>query len=75
VAKSTTQLKRVWARKIFSGRMRRPIKLDDDALVIQWIAKSRNGIGYIDTADLTDEVKEITMIETPRQFAANPISK
>ena len=64
IGKSMAQISRVWARKIFSGRMRRPIKLVDDSLVIQWIAKNRNGIGYIDAANLTENVKEILIIET-----------
>ncbi|MBL4867185.1 MAG: hypothetical protein JKY67_12515 [Pseudomonadales bacterium] len=65
VGQSMAQLNRVWARKIFSGRMRRPIKLSDDTMVIQWIEKNRNGIGYIDEVNLTDNVKKIATIKTP----------
>ena len=66
VGKSMTQLHRFWASRIFSGRMRKPIKLDNDTAVIQWIANNKNGIGYIDETNLTDDVKKVATIETPR---------
>lgn len=63
IDKSMTELTRYWATKIFSGRMERPIKLEDDALVIEWVSRNRSGLGYIYDKNLTDRVKKIATIE------------
>lgn len=64
IGRSMAKLNRIWAAQIFSGKMEPPAKLKDDSVVINWIAKNRNGIAYIDDKNLTDSVKKIATIKS-----------
>ena len=69
VGQSMTQLNRYWATRIFSGRMQRPVKLRNDSLVIEWIARNRSGIGYIDDKNLRNTVKKVATIKVETMVA------
>lgn len=64
VGRSMSKLNRYWAAQIFSGRMEPPKKLENDALVIEWISLNKNGIGYINSKNLADSVKQVATIES-----------
>lgn len=52
-----------WYRQIYSGRGKPPDEVADDSEVLQRVAESEGGIGYVDASSLPAEgVRELTVI-------------
>jgi hypothetical protein len=62
VNRNATQIKAHWARLIFTGRGKPPLEMDDSEEIIIFIARSEQGIGYISSADVDDNVKVLLTI-------------
>jgi len=59
VGKSGSQLNAYWSKLIFTGKGTPPEKLSNDQAVIDFVSSNKDGIGYIDSAKVTDSVKVI----------------
>ncbi|MDN3378110.1 MULTISPECIES: phosphate ABC transporter substrate-binding protein [unclassified Pseudoalteromonas] len=59
VGKSGSQLNAYWSKLIFTGKGTPPEKLSNDQAVIDFVSNNKDGIGYIDSAKVTDSVKVI----------------
>ncbi len=57
VKKNGSQLKAYWAKVVFSGKRAPPMVLMSDADVINWVASTPGGLGYIDSASVNETVK------------------
>ena len=57
VKKSGSQLKAYWAKVIFLGKRSPPMVLANDAAVIEWVAATPGGLGYVDSASVNETVK------------------
>jgi len=57
VKKKPSQLKAYWAKRSFTGKGFPPEQLASDAAVVEWVAGHENGLGYVDSASVTDAVK------------------
>lgn len=57
VKKNGSQLKAYWAKVVFSGKRAPPMVLMNDADVIEWVASTPGGLGYIDSASVNETVK------------------
>lgn len=55
--KNVSQMKAYWSRMIFSGKATPPKTVADDAAVRDWVARTANGIGYLDASQVDDSVK------------------
>lgn len=55
--KNESKMKAYWSKMIFSGKAVPPEIADDDAAVKAWLAKNKNGIGYIDSGSVDGSVK------------------
>lgn len=55
--KTLNKINRYWARYLFTGKMSPPKKLLNNQAIVQEISKNSTGIAYIDSKDLTPEVK------------------
>ena len=55
--KNVSQMKAYWSRMIFSGKATPPRTVADDAAVRDWVARTANGIGYLDASQVDDSVK------------------
>ncbi len=62
LSKTDHQLKSYWSKLIFSGKATPPKQVSDDAGVKSWIAKSKNGIGYVDSSQLDNSVKVVLTV-------------
>lgn len=58
VGKSESQYKSFWAKKIFTGKGKPPKEKADDAAVKAFVASNPGAVGYIDSSNLDDSVKE-----------------
>lgn len=56
LGKSASQIKSYWAKVVFSGKGGPPTELSTAAEVIEYVSQNSNGIGYVDTSELTDQV-------------------
>ncbi|MCQ8877300.1 phosphate ABC transporter substrate-binding protein [Pseudoalteromonas shioyasakiensis] len=59
VGKSGSQLNAYWSKLIFTGKGTPPEKLSNDQAVIDFVSSNTDGIGYIDSAKVTDNVKVV----------------
>ena len=59
VGKSGSQLNAYWSKLVFTGKGTPPEKLSNDQAVIDFVSSNKDGIGYIDSAKVTDSVKVI----------------
>ncbi len=57
VKKNGSQLKAYWAKVVFSGKRLPPMVLVNDAAVIEWVASTPGGLGYVDSASVNGTVK------------------
>ncbi len=57
VKKNGSQLKAYWAKVVFSGKRLPPTALVNDAAVIEWVASTPGGLGYVDSASVNETVK------------------
>lgn len=63
VGRSSAQLKAYWSRLVFTGKGTPPPELNNDAEVIAFVAENIYGIGYIDAAKVTDQVRVLFTLE------------
>ena len=56
-AKNAAQLRAYWAKRVFSGKGIPPAVLAGDADVLQWVAKTEGGLGYVEADNVTGTVK------------------
>ncbi len=61
LGKDLVKLKSYWIRMIFSGRGHPPVSFDNAGDVIKFVARDEGGIGYLYPADVTDDVKTLTI--------------
>ncbi len=62
LAKDVAAVKSFWQRQLFSGRETPPAELDSDREVLDFVAKSPGGIGYVSAgADLGAGVKALSI--------------
>jgi len=59
VGKSGSQLNAYWSKLVFTGKGTPPEKLSNDQAVIDFVSSNTDGIGYIDSAKITDSVKVV----------------
>ncbi|MBE0370496.1 phosphate ABC transporter substrate-binding protein [Pseudoalteromonas sp. MMG013] len=59
VGKSNSQFKAYWSKLIFTGKGTPPNPLSNDQAVIDFVMNNPEGIGYIDSAKVTDKVKVV----------------
>lgn len=55
--KSEIELEHYWSIKLFTGKGKRPQKLDNEIAIRDMVAKNPDMIGYIDSKNLNDSVK------------------
>ncbi|HED35439.1 MAG TPA: phosphate ABC transporter substrate-binding protein [Gammaproteobacteria bacterium] len=60
--KNAAKLKNYWSKMIFSGKAVPPDVVGDDAAVVSWVAKKKNGIGYVNSSAVNGTVKVILTI-------------
>ena len=63
IEKSLSELKVHWAKIIFTGKAVPPKTLSSDKKVIELVSKNKNMLGYIDSKDVTDDVKVLMTIK------------
>ena len=61
--KTPSQVKAYWSRLIFTGKGQPPQVFMDSDEIVEAIAETENGIGYIHTNSLNDSVKVILTIK------------
>lgn len=59
IGKNPIQLKAYWAKRVFSGKGMPPVVIGDDRDVVQWVSKTNNAIGYVDSGAVNDTVKTL----------------
>ncbi len=57
VKKNSSQLKAYWAKIIFSGKGTPPKAMANDAAVIEWVASTPGGLGYVDSTSVNETIK------------------
>lgn len=57
--KKPGKMKSYWSKMIFSGKAVPPEVVGGDAAVIEWVAKHKDAIGYLDSGAVNDSVKVI----------------
>ncbi len=60
--KNAAKLKNYWSKMIFSGKAVPPDVVGDDAAVISWVAKKKNGIGYVNSSSVNGTVKVVLTV-------------
>ena len=58
-SKSTKDITILRAKLVFTGQAQAPLVLNNDEAVKSWVAKTPNGIAYIHTKELDNNVKSI----------------
>lgn len=58
VGKSESQYKSFWAKKLFTGKGKPPTEKDSDDAIKAFVASTPGAVGYIDSSNLDDSVKE-----------------
>jgi len=59
LGKSPSNMKALWAQKIFSGQALPPKVVDTDAEVKKVVSANKNAIGYIKASSVDDSVKVV----------------
>lgn len=57
VGRSTSQVKALWSKLIFTGKGTPPKEVGSDQEVIELVSKNESVIGYVDEANVTSSVK------------------
>lgn len=60
--KSLAEINAYWARLVFSGRTQPPMALDNQRDVLDKVAHDSNAIGYIERANLNNQVKVVYVL-------------
>jgi len=55
--KDQAKMKAYWSKMLFSGKATPPDNVEGDDAVKAWLAKNKNGIGYIDSGSVDGSVK------------------
>lgn len=63
VGLSNRQLKSHWARRVFRGEGFPPRMLASEQAVVEWVSEANNRLGYIDSSNISDAVRPITVRE------------
>ncbi|MCG8671838.1 MAG: hypothetical protein MI867_20710 [Pseudomonadales bacterium] len=63
VGKTVAQVNAYWARLLFTGTAAPPHVIPDKSEVIEAVKKNVNAIGYIDEADLVEDLKVVGRID------------
>jgi ABC-type phosphate transport system substrate-binding protein len=56
---SSKEVRKIWARQVFTGGLRPPTALDGDEAVVQFVSTTPDAIGYVQAAKVTNKVKVI----------------
>ena len=56
---SSKEVRKIWARQVFTGGLRPPAALDNDEAVVQFVSTTPDAIGYVQAAKVTNKVKVI----------------
>lgn len=59
LGRTSAQLKAYWSKLVFTGKGNPPQEVATDAEVIAFVSSNEYGIGYINAANVTDQVKVI----------------
>lgn len=57
--KSDKEVRKLWARQVFTGGLQPPTNLDDDEAVLQYVATTPQAIGYVQAAKVNNKVKVV----------------
>ncbi len=57
--KAADKMKSYWSKMIFSGKAVPPEVKGDDAAVVDWVAKHKDAIGYVDKSAVNGSVKVV----------------
>lgn len=57
--KTTKEVRKIWARQVFTGGLKPPPALDGDDAVLQYVSTTPDGIGYVQAGKVTAKVKVI----------------
>ena len=60
--KSTSQVKSVWSRLVFSGRAVPPKELGSDAAVVKAVAADPSAVGYVDSGSVNGSVRAVLQL-------------
>jgi len=60
--KNAAKLKNYWSKMIFSGKAVPHDAVGDDAAVVSWVAKKKNGMGYVNSSAVNGTVKVILTV-------------
>ena len=61
LGKSSSQIKAFWSNQLFTGRGVPPEELSDSSAVVERVAKDASALGYVDSSQVNDSVKVITV--------------
>ena len=57
--KTTKDVRKIWARQVFTGGLKPPPALDGDDAVLQYVATTPDAIGYVQASRVNNKVKVI----------------
>lgn len=57
--KTTKEVRKIWARQVFTGGLKPPPALDGDDAVLQYVATTPDAIGYVQASKVNNKVKVI----------------
>jgi ABC-type phosphate transport system substrate-binding protein len=63
VNKSVAEVNAYWAKLLFSGRATPPQTAEDSLAILNAVQNNLYAIGYIDSEDLTDQVKVVARVD------------
>lgn len=61
LGRSSSQVSAYWSKLVFTGKGVPPKEVNNDAEVIELVAKNPSAIGYVDSASVNDSVKVIPL--------------
>jgi ABC-type phosphate transport system substrate-binding protein len=62
LGKSPSRMKSLWMKKMLSGEGDPPESVDTEVILLEKVASTRGGIGFISQSMVTDEVKVLAVI-------------
>jgi ABC-type phosphate transport system substrate-binding protein len=61
--KKPNQLSAYWSKRVFSGKAVPPDVIGNDEDMMEWVAKTRGSVGYVDSHAVNQSVKVLLKIE------------
>ena len=55
--KPEKEVRKIWARNVFTGGLKPPTHLDDDEAALQFVANTPDAIGYVQASKVNNKVK------------------